>query len=103
MVEMNLYHLSQSEEVSFDTFSACVVAAETEDAARRIHPWLEFAPNDALGVDSEGNFYRRQPDGRRTDAPRCWCRNIADVAVGLLGVAVDGTKEGVILGSFHAG
>ena len=100
---MNLYHLSQEEEVSCDTFSACIVAAENEDAARRTHPWWEFAPNDALAVDSDGAFYRQQPDGRRTEAPRCWCRNIADVSVRLLGVAVEGTQAGVILGSFHAG
>lgn len=102
---MNLYYISQEEETGYDTFSAAVVAAENEDAARRINPSSSMTMACAVSVDEEGAFYTHGPEhgGWRSAAPRYWCRNIADVAVALLGTAVEGTQEGVILGSFHAG
>ena len=36
--EMNLYKISQDENNDYDTYDSAIVAAETEDAAKRTHP-----------------------------------------------------------------
>jgi hypothetical protein len=35
---MNLYKLSQTENIGYDTYDACIVAAESEEAARKMLP-----------------------------------------------------------------
>ena len=80
---MNLYRISQKVNKDWDTFDAAIVAAENEDVAQRMHPG--------------GNG--RYP---LEDYPMCWACP-ADVFPELIGVAVEGTKAGVILASFKAG
>jgi|688.fasta_scaffold2128377_2 hypothetical protein len=83
---MNLYLLEQEENSGYDTYDSMVVAAETEDKARLIHPntWLDN-PWD------------------RTKFNRDWATSPDQVSVKLIGTAVEGTKSGVILSSFNAG
>lgn len=73
---MNLYLITQEVNNNYDTYDSAVVAAETEDEARAIHP-------SSLS-DEE------------TWAP------IEHVVVKLIGVAAPGI-EGVICASFNAG
>jgi hypothetical protein len=77
---MNIYLLSQTDNDGYDTYSDCVVSAKSEDAARLISPSGDFG----------GTW-------------QSWADSPQSVVVKLIGVAVDGTKPGIILSSFHAG
>ena len=77
---MNLYLLTQDEVTGYDTYDSVVVAAESEEEAKGIHPCA------ILGWRSSGD----------------WCK-IEDVQVELIGEAKKGTQSGVILASFNAG
>lgn len=79
---MNLYLISQNENNSYDTYDAAVVAAESEDEARQIHPSY---PNGWL---HKSNTWATVPE---------------NVSVRLIGGATEGTKAGEILSSFNAG
>jgi hypothetical protein len=82
---MNLYLLMQDENSGYDTYDSMVVAAETEDRARLIHP------NTWSDNPWDRKFYRD------------WATSPDQVSVELIGTAVEGTKAGVILSSFNAG
>ena len=77
---MNLYLLTQDVLTGYDVYDSAVVAAESEEEAKGIHPCT------ILGWRSR----------------RDWC-SIEDVQVGLIGKAKKGTQSGVILASFNAG
>lgn len=68
--------------MGYDVYDACVVAAETEDDARNIHPLSEW-----MWV-SNGDM---------------WPKNPKDVKVKLIGTAETGINRGVIVASFNAG
>lgn len=91
---MNLYLLSQKENDNYDTYDSVVVAANTEDEARLIHPDcntnLSFPPLRSSEECWEDEFSR-------------WCSAPNKVNVQLMGIAVEGTKSGIILASFNAG
>lgn len=76
---MKLWLISQAVNGGYDTYDAAVVAAETEEEARSIHP-------HATSWDSS-----------------VWAHNPEDVVVDYIGTAAKGTKKGVILASFNAG
>ncbi len=80
---MNLYIISQSINDDYNTYDSAVVAAISESQARLIRPG---------GGSWEG-----------PDSYDSWCASPEDVSVELIGVAVEGTSEGVILASFNAG
>lgn len=71
---MKLWLISQSVNDGYDTYDACVVAAETEEEARRVSP--------SPFIDA-------------------WAP-LKDIEVELLGDATEG-HSGLILGSFNAG
>lgn len=87
---MNLYYLSQTECRGYDTYSDCVVAAESEEAARLIHP-------------GGGADYDWETEQRRSLAFRTWPAYPNHVKVEFIGVAASHVKMGVICASFHAG
>lgn len=80
---MNLYLLTQDESTGYDTYDSVVVAAKSEDEARKIHPseWVD-------GWDNSGGD---------------WCSSPESVTVKMIGKAVKGTQAGVVLSSFNAG
>ena len=78
---MKLYLITQSKETGYDTFDSAVVAAKDEATAKTIHPG---------GQDSWG------------DVCRSWCKTPEAVVAELIGTAVKGTKQGLILASFNA-
>lgn len=80
---MNLYHISQSVNTGYDTYSDAVVAAEHAHLAQLIHP-------SGDGWPSRPRFHNE------------WCEP-SEVKAVLIGVAVEGTQEGVICASYHAG
>jgi hypothetical protein len=79
---MNLYLISQETNNDYDTYDSAVVAAESEDAARSIHP-------------SESDW-----DGK-SSMYGTWSAK-EDVSVRLIGVASN-EVSGVICASFNAG
>jgi len=82
---MNLYMLSQSDNTWYDTYDSCIVAAETEDAARMIHPGSGFGPHGHGYVD------------------KSWANSPESVSVSLIGQAKEGMEAGIVLASFNAG
>jgi len=80
---MNLYYLSQDDERGYDTYDSCIVAAESEEAARQIRPGGEW--EDTYTYSST------------------WARKPERVKVELIGTAVEGTVAGIVLASFNAG
>lgn len=85
---MNLYLISQQANADYDTYDAAVVAAETEEEARHIHPAGYPEPVPEGGANRESDY------GTWTQA-----RN---VTVKLIGVSSENVK-GVVLASFNAG
>ena len=79
---MNLYLISQDENNDYDTYDSVIVAAESEKTARLINP---------------DNLWEWR------DPYSSWCSSPDKVHVKWIGVALDGTEEGIILASFNAG
>lgn len=80
-MSLNLYLISQTENNNYDTYDFAIVAAESEDAARRIHP----------GFDGWSRQYGR------------WASKPENVRVSRIGIANSEIEAGVILASFNAG
>ena len=81
---MKLWLISQTENKDLGTFYSAVVAAETEEAARTIHP--AAGPFYDIGCWHE-----------------LWANNPESVIVKYLGEASKEIKEGVVCSSFNAG
>jgi len=85
MKNMKIYLLSQDDNRGYDTYSSCVVCAESEEEAKRIHP-----------------------DGRddpfiKGDMWGTWANSPESVHCEEIGVANDLNAKGVIYASFNAG
>jgi hypothetical protein len=84
---MNLYLLTQNANKEYNTYDSCIVAADTEDEARHIHP-SAFHKYD--------NWYESKT------ASYSWTHPI-NVDVLFIGVAAPELCKGVVLASFDAG
>ena len=92
---MNLYLLSQDENKGWDTYDSAIVAAESEEEARKICP-------SGMYEWHNGWYYDYLPTRRY--CPRSdWANDIANISVKLIGVADPTVSRGVILASFNAG
>ena len=80
---MKLFLIQQTEDEGYDTYDSAVVAAETEEQARGVHP--------ARAHDSWDNVWSG------------WCKTAEAVKVTYLGEAKPETPEGVICASYNAG
>ncbi len=78
---MNLYKISQATNRGWDTFDSAVVAAKSEQLARETTP--------------DGNVWN--------SAKYTWASSPDKVTVEFIGIAMEGTKAGVIVASFNAG
>lgn len=81
---MKLWKLTQNVNNDYDSYDSVVVAAKTEEEARLIRP------DSYNSWDTEYRSYS-------------WAEHPYQVQVELIGNAVKGTKEGIILASFNAG
>ncbi len=100
---MNLYLLTQTKNLGYDTFNACVVAALDTDEARTIHPRgdREYVKGWGWRVAIPSWMDRpSRPDQPFDDAG--WTRP-ENVSVTMIGVATESVKSGVVLASFTAG
>jgi hypothetical protein len=82
---VKLWKISQDVNDNYDTYDSAVVAAESEDEAKHMHP--STATDGGSGVP---------------DATWGWAPPDA-VTVEYIGEAKDGTQKGVICASFNAG
>lgn len=88
---MKLFLLQQCVNNGYDTYDTCVVCAETEDLARRIHPKSRVSEQfNAILAD-------------RFCYQAGWVMNIFDVEVTYLGEAQPNIPVGVVCESFKAG
>lgn len=77
----------------YDTYDAAIVAAESEDEAKLIHP------RSYIWVDDVGWTY--STSGKVISF--CWSNTPDQVTVTLIGTAADEVKKGVVIASFNAG
>jgi hypothetical protein len=98
---MELYLLSQTENVGYDTYDSCVVAASDPEEAVRTGPdeYAKWDEEEQKFYDDYGNGKKQYHNGRFST----WASHIKNIQVRHLGKAVEGTEEGYILASFNAG
>ena len=87
---MNLYLITQDFNTDYDAYEFAVVAAETEEEAKTIHPYDDNMPI------LDGNFI----------GPYClstWAESVDQVKAEYLGIAKEGTEKGIIVVSFNEG
>jgi hypothetical protein len=96
---MNLYLLSQDDNLGYGTYDSCIVAAPNEETARLIHP-------SELDIKLSGKEDGIDPDMGQIGWPETeggyWCTP-EKVKVELIGSAKEGTEQGVILASYNDG
>lgn len=93
---MNIYHISQTENNDYDTYSDAVVIAPNAETARRINPGC------SLERAVDGNIFMTDVDW--LDPWTSWASSIDNVNVTLVGVASENEKlPRVVCASFHAG
>ena len=92
---MNIYLITRSDEGGYDTYDSAVVVAETEEAARLIHPGGYVREN--------GKWLKDYFTGVKIGDPDTWIAP-EKVLVTLLGTVVGKTMVGdVICASYNAG
>lgn len=79
---MKLWLLTQSDNKRYNTYDSCVVAANTEQEAKEIHP-----------REQDGWKYHRSS----------WANSPETVKAICIGTANDGTNAGLVIASFNAG
>ena len=77
---MNIYRISQHERLGYDTYDSAVVIATSDAAARNINP-----------------------EGYWGGGRGAWASSSENVLVELIGKAIKGSHESILLSSFNAG
>ena len=90
---MKLYLLTRDEKTDWDTYDSAVVAAESPEDARSIHPDSDKFRQDPMRMNLDP-WESRFPT---------WAKTPIKVKVKELGQAAPGVKRGVICASFNAG
>lgn len=84
---MKIYLLTQNKIKGYDTYDACIVAAETEEQAKTFDPYMGTIPQD------DWNEYSA-----------AWVNDPSDVTAEEIGICTNPNQlAGVILASFNAG
>lgn len=94
--KLYVYLIWQTEVCGYDTFDSAVVIAESEDAARDIHP-SEFTANYSVAVNAENDYERWDYQYAS------WASHPDHVVVELIGEATPGIDRVVVCASFNAG
>jgi hypothetical protein len=87
---MNLYKLEQDWNSGYDTYDSAVVAAESSDDARTIHP------------AGDGEVTTEYPKENRWWLNGSWAP-LSEIRATLIGVAEAAIERGVIVASYNAG
>jgi len=96
---MNIYKISQEPKCEYGVYDSAIIAAESEEDARLIHP------NEDAYIKNE-DWYMTTHAGielKYTFGTWVAFKDIYLIKVELIGKAKEGTKRGVILASFNAG
>ena len=102
----------QNINTDYDTYDTCVVCAENEDEAKKIHPASDFdcfdIPSDWWKYGTENNLSEKfdwmdLPDDKDFDAARTWVININNIQIKYIGEADTSVTKGVVCASFNAG
>lgn len=96
---MNLYLLSQSVNNHYDTFDSMVVAAPDPETAAKIYPYEDNKWQEDKNQWGSYHGDKYYPISRYDG----WVNHWSEVTVKLIGVAAEGTAQGVVLASFNAG
>ena len=91
---MKLWKIWQDQNTGYDTFDSAVVAAESAERARFIHPEMD----NAFGLSNPPTY-----EEIWEIEPGSWAPEPAYVVVEYLGEAREGLEEGVVCASFNAG
>jgi hypothetical protein len=91
-----LYLLTQDFNRGYDTFDSCVVCADSEEAAKKIHPYGYIYVESEL---CEEDDYTSRCGWGDND----WAFRPEQVTVVRIGVADEPTAIGVVCASFNAG
>ena len=94
---MKLWFISQEANNDYDTYDSAVVAAESEEAARRTYPGGYYEWDD----DNQG--WRYVYGEKKPAKPDTWVADISAIEVKLIGTAADHIGAGCICASFNAG
>lgn len=97
---MNIYLLEQDLNNGYDTYDSCVVIAESEEAARNIHPSsfvTHVKDGKWMGTYTKGGEYEQDSYD--------WVpySRIDEIKVTLIGTALESKEPGVVCASFNAG
>ncbi len=96
---MKLWLISQDANGGYDTHDSAVVAATSEDAARRISP-----SNFYEWSDEQGGWCFAYANGtRERERHGSWADDLDQIKVQLLGDAAPNIEQGVLCASFNAG
>lgn len=93
---MKLYLISQNENEDYDTFDSAVVAANSENEARIIHP----------GVTRRDDVFSEESNKREWEHKSRysnWASSPEHVTVKYIGEAAPEIEYGIILASYNAG
>ena len=95
---MNLYKIWQTVNDSYETFDSAVVAASSEEEAKKMHPG-----DEDVNTDEAKNWWKFERESHKYPYTTysSWC-DLKDVQVKLIGTAIPGIKAGVIVSSFNA-
>lgn len=100
---MNLYLISQTENIGYDTYDSAVVCAESEEEAKNIYP--SIIPDNEIEKETGIRIcdYDKEANQERWESYDEWASNPNNVMCKFLGKADKKTKKGVICASFNAG
>ena len=95
---MKLFKIWQEVNDNYDTYDSAIVAAESEEEARKspVDVYYEWD-------DSENSWMFKYRDGSRKKENNYYWAHPDDIKVEYIGEAKEGTEKGVILASFNAG
>ena len=85
---MNIYKIERSDEVGYDEFDSMIVAANSEDDAKSIHPY-DHADNLTINFDNDYGSWVKKAE--------------IDTLLNVTCIGETELKKGVILASFNAG
>lgn len=94
---MKLWKIWQEQNQTYDTYDSAVVAAETEEVAKKI------IPGHGKEWSQDGKLMRRIRDKVQLDQWPSWASELSAVQVQYLGEASPDIETGIIVASFNPG
>ena len=111
MIKMKIFKLSQDIVNGYDTYDSCVVIAENENEARKIHP-SKYVTHSRDGkwfgtydCPDKPELHGKEYESENIDRLSSWVlfQGIDKIKVEEIGEAKQGMKKGVVVSSFNAG